>query len=49
MLYAESGELVTGDGNDVVVLDIDSGTELARVDLGHGMQSVLFPCPGSGP
>ena len=48
LLYAGSGELVTGDGNDVVVLDIDSGTELARVDPGHGMQSVLFPCPGAG-
>jgi hypothetical protein len=48
LLYAESGELVTGDGNDVVVLDIDSGGELARVDPGHGIQSVLFPCPGTG-
>jgi len=48
LLYAASGELVTGDGNDVVVLDIESGSELARVDPGHGIQSVLFPCPGTG-
>jgi hypothetical protein len=48
LLYAGSGELVTGDGVDVVVLDISSGAELARVDPGHGIQSVLFPCPGRG-
>ena len=48
LLYADSGELVMGDGNDVVVLDIASGSELARVDPGHGIQSVLFPCPGKG-
>ena len=48
LLYAGSGELVTGDGNDVVVLDISSGSELARVDPDHGIQSVLFPCPGTG-
>jgi len=48
LLYAGSGELVTGDGNDVVVLDIESGAEVARVDPGHGIQSVLFPCPGTG-
>lgn len=43
LLYDETGEVVTGDGTDVVVLDIDTGTELARADLGHGIQSVLFP------
>ncbi len=48
LLYAESGEVVTGDGVDVVVLDIETGEELARADSGHGMQSVLFPCPGEG-
>ena len=48
LLYAGSGELVTGDGVDLVVLDISSGAELARVDPGHGIQSVLFPCPGRG-
>ena len=48
LLYEDSGELVTGDGTDVVVLDITSGDELARVDGGLGMQSVLFPAPGRG-
>lgn len=46
LLYAESGELVTGDHLDVVVLDIATGAELGRVDSGLGMQSVLFPAPG---
>lgn len=46
LLYEESGELVTGDHADAVVLDIESGDELARVDTGSGMQSVLFPTPG---
>jgi hypothetical protein len=48
LLYAETGELVTGDHADVVVLDVVSGAELARVDAGLGMQSVLFPAPGAG-
>jgi hypothetical protein len=47
ILYADSGELVTGDNADVVILDIDSGKELARADTGSGIQSVLFPCPGT--
>jgi hypothetical protein len=46
LLYEGSGEVVTGDGPEVVVLDVTSGEELARVDTGSGMQSVLFPCPG---
>jgi hypothetical protein len=46
LLYEGSGEVVTGDGADVVVLDIVTGTELARADTGSGMQSVLFPAPG---
>ena len=45
LLYEESGELVTGDGTDVVILDIATGTELARVVTDLGVQSVLFPCP----
>lgn len=45
LLYG-SGELVTGDHADVVVLDVATGEERARVDTGSGMQSVLFPCPG---
>ena len=47
LLYGESGELVTGDHADVVVLDVATGAELARADTGAGMQSVLFPAPGS--
>lgn len=46
LLFEPTGELVTGDGTDVVVLDVATGVELARADLGTGMQSVLFPCPG---
>ena len=46
LLYEGSGELVTGDHADVVVLDVASGDERARVDTGSGMQSVLFPVPG---
>lgn len=48
LLYQDSGELVTGDHTDVVVLDISSGAELARVASGSGVQSVLFPAPGFG-
>ena len=46
LLYEDTGEVVTGDHADVVVLDIETGDELARADTGTGMQSVLFPCPG---
>jgi hypothetical protein len=46
LLYEDSGELVTGDGTDVVVLDIATGAELARADSGSPIQSVLFPSPG---
>ncbi|HJR25341.1 MAG TPA: hypothetical protein VJ804_07705 [Acidimicrobiales bacterium] len=46
VLYEGSGELVTGDHADVVVLDVATGDELARADAGMGMQSVLFPLPG---
>jgi hypothetical protein len=46
LLFSDTGELVTGDRADVVVLDISSGDELARADTGLGMQSVLFPAPG---
>lgn len=48
LLYEDTGELVTGDGAEVVVLDVASGQELARADTGSGIQSVLFPCPGFG-
>ena len=46
VLYEGTGELVTGDGVDVVVLDVTTGRELARADSGAGVQSVLFPTPG---
>ena len=46
LLYEESGELVTGDGRDVVVLDVETGDELARATDAVAVQSVLFPCPG---
>jgi outer membrane protein assembly factor BamB len=47
LLYEATGELVTGDGTDVVVLDVTTGDELARADTGAGIQSVLFPAPGA--
>jgi hypothetical protein len=53
VLFAETGELVTNDydaprGTDqVVVLDIETGAELARADSGSPVQSVLFPTPGA--
>ena len=49
-----SGELVLCDYDldrrmeQVLVLDIETGEELARVDTGSPIQSVLFPCPGFG-
>lgn len=48
LLHAGSGELLTGDGADAVVLDVATGEELARADTGLGVQSVLFPAPGAG-
>jgi len=47
LLYEDTGELVTGDHADVVILDITTGSELTRADTGAGMQSVLFPAPGN--
>jgi hypothetical protein len=52
LVYARSGEVVTMDYDVVrgmdqcVVLDVESGTELARTDTGSPVQSVVFPCPG---
>ncbi|HEY5165350.1 MAG TPA: hypothetical protein VIJ44_05300 [Acidimicrobiia bacterium] len=46
LLYEGSGELVTGDHADVVLLDIATGAELARTDTRSGVQCVLFPSPG---
>lgn len=48
LLFADGGELVCGDGADVVVLDVATGEEQARADTGLGVQSVVFPAPGRG-
>lgn len=52
LLYPTSGELVLNDhrvfGEQVVVLDITSGEEKGRVDIGGWSQGVVFPCPGRG-
>ncbi len=54
VLYPDSGELVTGHydrerlADQAVILDIESGSELARVDTGSPIQSVLFPAVGFG-
>jgi hypothetical protein len=52
ILFPETGELLTGDydaargADQAVVLAIDTGRELARVDTGSPLQSVLFPAVG---
>lgn len=52
LLFPESGELLTGDHHtgrsvdQVVVLDIGSGTELGRADTDSPLQGVLFPAAG---
>ncbi len=52
LLDRRTGALVTGDfdatrgADQVVVLDIDTGDELARADTGSPVQSVLFPAAG---
>src|SRR5918994_4575834 len=48
LLYEGTGELVTGDHTDVVVLDVATGEEQARTATDGGVQSVLFPTPGFG-
>ena len=50
--FPDTGELVTADydrdrmADQIVILDIETGTELARADTGSPVQSVVFPCPG---
>ena len=56
--YRDTGEIVTADyqslktlrglreGENSVVLDIETGEEKARVPMGNYMQSAVFPCPG---
>lgn len=51
LLHPDTGELVTFDhdaarGEQVVVLDVATGAELARADTGSPVQGVLFPAPG---
>lgn len=52
LLFPGTGELVTADhdgarmAEQVVVLDIDTGDELARADTGGPLQSAVFPAAG---
>ena len=52
VLFPDTGELLTGDHDaergvdQAVVLDVDTGAELARVDTGSPLQGVLFPAVG---
>lgn len=52
VLFPETGELVTNDhdparmADAIVVLDIESGKELVRLESGSAVQSVLFPAAG---
>jgi len=52
ILYPDSGELVLNDyrrfGEEVVVLDIESGRERGRVRVGGINQGVVFPSTGWG-
>ena len=52
LLYPQSGELVVNDyrrgAEEVVVLAIESGSELGRVRCGGLNQGVVFPSPGWG-
>lgn len=53
LLYPESGEIVTAHHDaqrgveQVVVRDVETGTEKARADTGSPIQSVVFPACGS--
>ena len=49
--FPDTGELVVNDfdetrGDDVVILDIETGAELGRAATGSFLQSVVFPAPG---
>ena len=54
LLFPDTGELVTNDHDAarmmdaIVVLDIETGAERARVDSGSPVQSVVFPAAGFG-
>jgi hypothetical protein len=50
--FPRTGELITADydherfADQIVVLDIETGAELARADTASPLQSVVFPSPG---
>lgn len=52
LLFPDTGEIVSGDhdqermADQVVVLDITTGAELARADTGSHLQAVVFPAVG---
>jgi hypothetical protein len=50
ILYPDTGEVVINDyrhfGEEVVVLQIETGAEVARVRTGGIMQGVVFPSVG---
>ncbi|MFZ6005278.1 MAG: hypothetical protein ACOYXM_15240 [Actinomycetota bacterium] len=52
LLFAEAGQVVSCDhdrermADQVVLLDIETGTELARADTGSPLQAVVFPSVG---
>lgn len=52
LLYPDTGEMVVNDyrrlGEEVVLLDIATGSERARVRSGGPTQGVVFPSPGWG-
>jgi hypothetical protein len=53
IVYPDTGELVVNDwrrvgGESVVVLDVETGAERARVRVGGWTQGVVFPCAGTG-
>lgn len=52
ILYSDTGELVTNDyhnhGEEVVVLDIETGSEKGRTRIGGISQGVVFPSVGWG-
>jgi len=51
LLWPDDGSLLSGDhhptvGDHAVILDIETGGELARVETGSPIQTALFPAPG---
>jgi len=50
LLFADTGELIVNDyrrnAEEVVLLDIESGSERGRVRSGGISQGVVFPSPG---